>query len=171
MVNINPVMTERRPSMIVSPSHAEAALGSMVRFRCNATDPRPNQIIWQSKRGGLPFGANQSREILTIGPITDIHYGEYICMVTNSYGRNQQTVELHRAGGSASSDVDNQDGQNQPTRTTLGPVIEIQPAAGLNLPLGELARFECRSNEILSDELRWISSSGSLPEGTTVVSI
>ncbi|XP_015794713.1 basement membrane-specific heparan sulfate proteoglycan core protein isoform X1 [Tetranychus urticae] len=168
MVNINPVMTERRPSMIVSPSHAEAALGSMVRFRCNATDPRPNQIIWQSKRGGLPFGANQSREILTIGPITDIHYGEYICMVTNSYGRNQQTVELHRAGGSASSDVDNQDGQNQPTRTTLGPVIEIQPAAGLNLPLGELARFECRSNEILSDELRWISSSGSLPEGTTV---
>ncbi|XP_053212731.1 basement membrane-specific heparan sulfate proteoglycan core protein-like isoform X3 [Panonychus citri] len=159
LVSINPVSSERRPAMLVKPSHAEVPIGGSARFLCNATDPRPNQIIWQFKRGPLPAGALQSRELLTINPVNEAHYGEYVCLVSNSYGRNQQIVELHRPSSSGKNPV-----------VSTGPLVAIQPTDGISVEIGGFARLECRSSDTPAENIRWtVPGRRDLPEGITSV--
>lgn len=169
MVNIIQGDTERRPSMIVRPSHEEVALGGTARFLCNATDLRPSQIIWTFRGRGLPRGASQVKELLTISPVDESHYGEYVCILTNSFGRNEQTVELRRPPGSG-GDHDVPAPGPGPRSGHLSPNLVITPTE-MSVALGGFARFECRAPDVEPNTIRWSIAVGPLPEGASAVSI
>lgn len=143
-----------RANVEVYPASMEVEFGRTARFVCNSTDLRPYQIRWKPAGGGrLPAGVTESTGTLTFLQVQDMHYGQYICVLTNSFGTSEKTVNLLRPG--------------QPSLDTqLRAHPRRQEAA-----IGAQVRFTCSSSSHKPDELRWTLYRGRpLPQGVESVS-
>lgn len=143
-----------RVNIDVYPASQSVEIGRTARFVCNSTDLRPFQIKWKPIAGGyLPSGVVEQAGSLTFVQVQDGHYGQYTCVLTNSFGTSEKTVSLVRPG-----------------QASLDTQVRAHPRKQES-PIGGQVRFTCTSSSHKPEELRWtLYRDRQLPQGVESVS-
>jgi hypothetical protein len=162
---------ESSPSIQVTPSYANPAVGDTVRFSCLISDQLSAgqsdiAFIWTKQDGSLPNGADPNENgVLTLYNVQEQDSGVYVCEAYNARGQGpypRATATLSVSSSSQPAGAGGQQGQDAPLK------VEVEPKVG-NLVQGRDGEFTCNVVGGRNPVVTWKKVSDSLDPSRHIV--